>query len=162
DAFDALVTRSANQQDALDIIINRPRDLTRKGLLELQEWFDAQNFNEPTLKTAWKESKNQDIAARLIGHIRRAAIGDALLPFEQRVEIALDRIKSSKEWQPVQLQWLDRIANSIKEKVVLDDDTFKTGNYKRSGGKRKLMSVFNDELDGILLQFNEYMWDEPA
>ncbi|MUK28875.1 type I restriction-modification system endonuclease [Aliivibrio fischeri] len=162
DAFDALVTRSANQQDALDIIINRPRDLTRKGLLELQEWFDAQNFNEPTLKTAWKESKNQDIAARLIGHIRRAAIGDALLPFEQRVEIALDRIKSSKEWQPVQLQWLDRIANSIKEKVVLDDDTFKTGNYKRSGGKRKLMSVFNDELDSILLQFNEYMWDEPA
>ena len=162
EAFDALVTRSTNQQDALDIIINRPRDLTRKGLLELQEWFDAQHFNEPTLKTAWKESKNQDIAARLIGHIRRAAIGDALLPFEQRVDIALGRIKSSKEWQPVQLQWLDRIANSIKEKVVLDDDTFKTGNYKRNGGKRKLMSIFNDELDGILIQFNEYMWDEPA
>lgn len=162
DAFDALVTGSANQQEALDIIINRPRDLTRKGLLELQEWFDGQNFNEPTLKTAWKETKNQDIAARLIGHIRRAAIGGALLPFEQRVDIALDKIKSSKEWQPTQLKWLDRIANSIKEKVVLDDDTFKAGNYRTHGGKRKLMKIFNDELDGILLQFNEFMWDEPA
>ena len=26
----------------------------------------------------------------------------------------------------------------------------------------KLMKVFNDELDSILTQFNEYMWDEPA
>jgi type I restriction enzyme R subunit len=162
EAFDSLVEKSQNQQDALEVIVNHPRDLTRKGLLELQEWFDAQNFSEPTLKKAWKETKNQDIAARLVGHIRRAAIGDALLPFEQRVDIALDKIKSSKEWNSEQLSWLDRLASSIKDKVVLDDDTFKTGNYRRRGGKRKLMNVFNDELDSILSQFNEYMWDEPA
>ncbi|CAM4203131.1 type I restriction-modification system endonuclease [Vibrio neonatus] len=162
EAFDALVDSSSNQQEALDIIINRPRDLTRKGLLELQEWFDAQHFNEPTLKKAWKETKNQDVAARLIGHIRRAAMGDALMPFELRVEMALDKIKSQKEWNQEQLNWLDRIASSIKDKVVLDDDTFKTGNYKRKGGKRKLMNVFNDDLDSILTQFQEYMWDEPA
>ncbi|GEA51431.1 type I restriction-modification system deoxyribonuclease [Vibrio inusitatus NBRC 102082] len=162
EAFDALVDKSSNQQEALDVIINRPRDLTRKSLLELQEWFDAQNFNEPTLKKAWKETKNQDVAARLIGHIRRAAIGDALLPFEQRVNLALGKIKAQKEWSDEQLNWLDRLASSIKDKVVLDDDTFKTGNYKRKGGKRKLMNVFNDELDSILTQFKEYMWDEPA
>ncbi len=162
EAFDALVDKSSNQQEALDVIINRPRDLTRKGLLELQEWFDAQNFNEPTLKKAWKETKNQDVAARLIGHIRQAAIGDALLPFEERVDLALEKIKAQKEWSDEQLNWLDRLASSIKDKVVLDDDTFKTGNYKRKGGKRKLMNVFNDELDSILTQFNEFMWDEPA
>ncbi|MGF1746213.1 type I restriction-modification system endonuclease [Vibrio minamisatsumaniensis] len=162
EAFDALVDQSSNQQEALDVIINRPRDLTRKGLLELQEWFDAQNFNEPTLKKAWKETKNQDVAARLIGHIRQAAIGDALLPFEERVDQALEKIKAKKEWSDEQLNWLDRLASSIKDKVVLDDDTFKTGNYKRKGGKRKLMNVFNDELDSILTQFNEFMWDEPA
>ncbi len=162
DAFDALVDRTSNQQDALDIIINRPRDLTRKGLIELQEWFDGQNYNDATLRSAWKVAKNQDIAAKLIGHVRRASMGDALLPFEQRVDIALDKIKTSKEWTSEQLGWLDRIASSIKEKVVLDDDSFKTGNYKRKGGKRKLMNVFNDELDSILTQFNEYLWDEPA
>ena len=162
EAFDHLVAESSNQQDALDIIINRPRDLTRKGLIELQEWFDGQKFDDSTLRTAWKESKNQDIAARLIGHIRRAAIGDALLPFEQRVDIALEKIKASKTWNAEQLNWLDRLAESIKERVVLDDDTFNMGNYRRRGGKRKLMNVFNDELDTILDEFKERIWDQTA
>ena len=162
DAFDVLVKQSANQQEALSQVINRPRDLTRKGLIELQEWFDAKNFNDATLRSAWKSAKNEDIAARLIGHIRRAAIGDALLPFDQRVENALEKIKAGNNWKEEQLSWLDRLASSIKEKVVLDDDTFKTGNYKRKGGKQKLMNVFEDDLDGILQQFSEYMWDQPA
>ncbi|MGF1692369.1 type I restriction-modification system endonuclease [Photobacterium kagoshimensis] len=162
DAFDRLVQSASNQQDALSIVVNRPRDLTRKGLIELQEWFDTQNYNDASLRSAWKATKNQDIAARLIGHIRRASMGDALMPFEQRVELALDKIKASNDWSEEQQNWLDRIASSIKDKVVLDDDTFKTGNYKRRGGKRKLMKVFNDELDGILTQFNQFMWDESA
>ncbi|HIF9188628.1 TPA: type I restriction-modification system endonuclease [Photobacterium damselae] len=162
EAFDKLVDVSVNQQEALDIIVNRPRDLTRKGLIELQEWFDAQNYNDATLRHAWNVAKNQDIAAKLIGHIRRASIGDALMPFEQRVDLALARIKAANDWNDEQLSWLERLAGSIKEKVVLDDDTFKTGNYKRKGGKRKLMNVFNDELDAILAEFNEYMWDEIA
>ncbi|HFQ5324853.1 TPA: type I restriction-modification system endonuclease [Vibrio vulnificus] len=162
EAFDQLVDVSVNQQEALDIIVNRPRDLTRKGLIELQEWFDAQNYNDATLRHAWNVAKNQDIAAKLIGHIRRASIGDALMPFEQRVDLALERIKAANDWNDEQLSWLERLASSIKEKVVLDDDTFKTGNYKRKGGKRKLMNVFNDELDTILAEFNEYMWDERA
>lgn len=162
EAFDQLVDVSVNQQEALDIIINRPRDLTRKGLIELQEWFDAQNYNDSTLRYAWNVAKNQDIAAKLIGHIRRASIGDALMPFEQRVDLALARILKANEWNDEQVSWLERLASSIKEKVVLDDDTFKTGNYKRKGGKRKLMNVFNDELDSILTQFNEFMWDKPA
>ena len=162
EAFDKLVDVSVNQQEALDIIINRPRDLTRKGLIELQEWFDAQNYNDATLRHAWNVAKNQDIAAKLIGHIRRASIGDALMPFEQRVDLALARILKANDWNDEQVSWLERLASSIKEKVVLDDDTFKTGNYKRKGGKRKLMNVFNDELDTVLAEFNEYMWDERA
>lgn len=162
EAFDKLVTQSINQQQALQVVINQPKDLTRKGLIELQEWFDKQNFNDSSLRSAWKAAKNQDIAARLIGHIRRAAIGNALLPFEQRVDNALERIKASNDWQPEQLVWLERLASSIKDTVILDDDTFKTGNYKRRGGKAKLMAIFEDELPKILTRFNEHIWDEQA
>ncbi|MEL8512639.1 hypothetical protein J4U56_25905, partial [Escherichia coli] len=42
--------------------------------VELQEWFDRQHFEESSLRKAWKETRNEDIAARLIGHIRRAAV----------------------------------------------------------------------------------------
>mgnify|MGYP000129658434 CR=1 FL=1 len=164
EAFDRLVqtNKDANVQPALDAVINRPRDLTRKSLLELQEWFDSQQFDESALRVAWKESKNQDVAARLVGHIRRAAIGDALLPFETRVDNALDRIKAENTWSKAQLSWLERLASSLKDRVVLDDDTFKMGNYKRSGGKRKLMKVFDDQLDDVLDQFSDYIWEEMA
>lgn len=162
ESFDKLVDNSVNKQAALEVIINRPRDLTRKALLDLQEWFDAQNYDESTLRKAWQATKNEDIAARLIGHIRRAAMGDALLPFDTRVDKALNKIKASKNWNEAQLSWLERLAVSIKQQVVLDDTTFKTGNYRRSGGKRKLENIFEDELSSILQQFYEYMWDEPA
>ncbi|WP_064604443.1 type I restriction-modification system endonuclease [Photobacterium sp. J15] len=162
EAFDNLVTGNPNAHAALQTVINKPRDLTRKALLELQEWFDRQHFDESTLRVAWKETKNQDIVARLIGHIRRAAIGDALLPFDQRVDNALVRIKAENGWSDEQLTWLDRLGDSLKEKVVIDDDTFKSGNFKRRGGKRKLTNVFDGELDTILAKLNDYVWDQPA
>ncbi|MGY2575484.1 type I restriction-modification system endonuclease [Vibrio sp. C8] len=162
EAFDRLVQTTGNQHKALDIVINRPRDLTRKGLVELQEWFDAQKYDDATLRKAWQAVTNQDIAARLVGHIRRAAIGCALLPFEERVDHALEKIKAGHTWSEEQLSWLAYISVAIKEKVVLDDDTFKAGNFKRRGGKNKLMNVFDGELDSILTQFNEYLWDERA
>lgn len=162
DAFDQLVSRSRNEQVAIDAIINRPRDLTRSALLQLQEWFDKENYNDATLRAAWKAAKNQDIAARLVGHIRRAAIGDPLQPFEERVDKALARIKEQHDWNSEQLTWLDRLADSIKEKVVLDDDTFKVGNYRRRGGKPKLMHLFDDQLDELLAEFSQLIWDKPA
>lgn len=162
EAFDNLVEQSENKQAALHTVITKPKDLTRKALLELQEWFDAQSFDESTLRVAWQKTTNQDIAARLIGHIRRAALGDALLPFDQRVDNALNKLLKQNDWSSEQTNWLERLANSLKEQVAIDDDTFKTGNYKRRGGKRKLEAVFDGKLAKILEQFNEYMWEQPA
>ena len=162
EAFDELVQRSPNTQPALQAVINRPRDLTRKGLVELQEWFDRQHFEESSLRSAWKATRNQDIAARLIGHIRRAAVGDALKPFDERVDHALTRIKAENDWSDEQLSWLDRLAQALKEKVVLDDDVFKTGNFHRRGGKPMLQRAFDDDLDSVLDKFSDYIWDELA
>lgn len=162
EAFDALVQHAPNTQPAFQAVINRPRDLTRKGLVELQEWFDRQHFEESSLRRAWKETRNEDIAARLIGHIRRAAVGDALKPFDERVDRALARIKGENDWNPEQLSWLDRLAQALKEKVVLDDDVFRTGNFHRRGGKPMLQRAFDDELDSVLVKFSDYIWDQLA
>jgi type I restriction enzyme R subunit len=162
EAFDKLVDVNVNQSAALQTVLTKPRDLTRKALVELQEWFDAQHFDESTLRKAWAKKTNQDIAARLIGHIRRAAMGQALLPFDQRVDNALAKILQQADWTAEQITWLKRLADSLKESVVLDDNTFKMGNYKRRGGKTRLEAVFNDELARILSDFNDYIWDERA
>jgi len=38
-----------------------------------------------------RHETNQDIAASIVGHIRRAALGEALLPFETRVAQGMSR-----------------------------------------------------------------------
>jgi hypothetical protein len=63
----------------------RPKDLTREQLREVRLLLDEHGYSEANLQTAWRNRSNQDIAASIIGYIRQAALGEALLPFEQRV-----------------------------------------------------------------------------
>jgi type I restriction enzyme R subunit len=53
---------------------------------------DQRGFSEVKLRTAWKQAKNEDIAATIVGFIRQAALGDPLLPWAARVRKAIDRI----------------------------------------------------------------------
>ncbi|MDZ7852085.1 MAG: type I restriction-modification enzyme R subunit C-terminal domain-containing protein [Halomonas sp.] len=48
-------------------------------------------YSETRLESAWRNATNQEIAASIVGHIRRAALGEALVPFEQRVRDAMQR-----------------------------------------------------------------------
>ena len=63
---------------------------------------------------------NQDIAARIVGYIRQAALGDALVPYEQRVDRALLALLSSKSWSNPQRQWLQKIAAQTKANLIVD------------------------------------------
>ena len=47
---------------------------------------DALGYSDASLRRAWCETKNEDIAASVIGFVRQAALGDALTPFDLRVQ----------------------------------------------------------------------------
>jgi type I restriction enzyme R subunit len=64
-------------------------------LKEVRLLLEEHHYNEDALQTAWRNKTNQDIAASIIGYIRQAALGEALLPFEQRVTTAMQRIYAS-------------------------------------------------------------------
>jgi hypothetical protein len=51
-----------------------------------------QGFSETNLQVAWREMTNEDIAASIIGFIRQAALGDALVPYGDRVDKAMKKI----------------------------------------------------------------------
>ena len=67
----------------------RPRDLTRAQLKELRLLLDGLGFSETNLQVAWREMTNEDIAASIIGFIRQAALGDALMPYGERLDKAM-------------------------------------------------------------------------
>jgi len=163
--FSEFVRSRSNSLPALVTVLTRPRELTRKQLRELALELDRAGFSEASLATAWREMTNQDIAARIVGYIRQVAIGDALLPYEQRVDRALHSILASKNWTTPQRQWLQKIAaqtkaNLIVDRAALDDPDLV---FKREGGGfARLDRIFGGELQQVLDTFNDSLWPSAA
>jgi len=161
EGFSAFVRDPGNDLPALTLVLTRPWELTRKDLRELRLALDQRGYSETTLATAWRETTNQEMAASIMGWIRQAALGDPLMPYEQRVETALQRILASRSWSKPQRDWLQRIANQTKaitivDREALDDDALL---FRREGGGwPRLNKLFGGELDGVLQQFQREVW----
>jgi type I restriction enzyme R subunit len=165
--FKDFITSHGNELPALMTVLTRPRDLTRKQLKELVLALDQAGFTETRLATAWREHSNQDIAARIIGYIRQAAIGDALLPYTERVDHALNELLAKplggKPWTQPQRDWLKRIAAQTKANMLVDRDALDDPDllFKREGGGfARLDKVFNGQLQPVLEAFNDALWTD--
>ncbi len=163
--FKAFINSKANEIPALITVVTRPRELTRQQLRELLWELDKAGFSEANLSAAWKQMTNQEIAARIVGYIRQAALGDPLIPFEQRVDRALQSMLSSRAWTNPQRQWLQKIAaqtkaNLLVDRAALDEPTLI---FKREGGGfPRLNKLFDGQLQQILTQFNDSLWPQTA
>jgi len=91
DSFNHFIRDQLNQSVALGVIVNKPKDLTREQLREVRLLLDEHGYSEARLQSAWRNQTNQEIAASIVGYIRQAALGEALLPFEQRVGLAMQK-----------------------------------------------------------------------
>ncbi len=159
--FNEFIRSNSNTLPALMTVLTRPRDLTRKQLRELALELDKRGFTETNLATAWREMTNQDIAARIVGYIRQAAIGDALEPYEQRVDRALQKILASRAWTTPQRQWLQKIAAQTKANLVVDRDALDDPDLvfrREGGGFTRLDKIFQGQLEQVLADFNDGLW----
>lgn len=162
--FAQFIQSNRNTIPALVTVLTRPRELTRKQLRELLLALDSQGFTEANLATAWREKTNQEIAARIVGYIRQAAIGDALTPFDQRVDRALQKILAAQSWTTPQRQWLQKIAAQTKANLIVDRDALDDPNQlfrREGGGFQRLNKIFDGQLETVLADFNDSLW-EPA
>lgn len=163
--FTAFINSHVNDIPALVTVLTRPRELTRKQLRSLALELDRAGFSETNLATAWREMTNQDIAARIVGYIRQAAVGDPLLPYEERVDHALQKILASRTWSTPQRQWLQKIAAQTKANVIVDREALEDPDLifaREGGGFARLDRIFGGELQQILDKFNESIWQTAA
>jgi type I restriction enzyme R subunit len=163
--FKDFIASHGNELPALITVLTRPRDLTRKQLKELVLALDQAGFTEMRLATAWRELSNQDITARIIGYIRQAAMGDALVPYAERVDHALQNLLAKplagKPWTQPQRDWLKRIAAQTKANMLVDRDALDDPDliFKRDGGGfARLDKLFNGQLKPVLEAFNDALW----
>lgn len=163
DEFKAFINSQGNKLPALLTVITRPRELTRRQLRDLLWELDKAGFTEANLTTAWKQAKNEEIAARIIGHIRQAALGDPLLPFDQRVDQALAKILSARAWTNPQREWLKRIAAQTKANQVVDRQAMETDMvFTQNGGFARADKLFQGEMQKILETFNDTVWQQAG
>jgi type I restriction enzyme R subunit len=161
-SFRRFITENVDEIPALIVVTQRPRDLTRAQLRALRLELDEAGFSEATLRTAWRETTNQDIAASVVGYIRHAALGQPLLAHSQRVQAAMQTILASRPWTEPQRQWLERIGKQLEQEVVVDREAIDSGQFKAMGGYQRLSRIFQGQLDDILHDLAEAMWRTAA
>ena len=158
DSFSTFIREQLNQSAALSVVVNRPKDLTREQLKEIRLLLDQHGFSEANLRTAWRNQTNHEIAASIIGYIRQAALGEALIPFEQRVQNAMSKIYGLHNWTPIQRKWLERLAKQLTHEVVIDHD-FVNRAFAANGGAKQLNKILSQQLDEVVATLSASLWD---
>lgn len=160
-AFSRYIQSNRNEIAALNIICTRPRDLTRKDLKDLSLTLEREGFNERRLNTAIYELTNEEIMADIISLIRRYAIGSTLISHEARIHRAVEKLRKKHNFSKQEQSWISRIekyliGESVMNIKVFDEDS----RFASYGGFNKINKVFQNNLESIVLELNEYLYDD--
>lgn len=163
EAFRSYVQQNINTVPALLVVTQRPRELTRQQLKELKLALDQVGYSETHLRTAWRAQTSEDIAASIVGHIRQAALGDPLRPYDERVSAAMKKLLGGgQKWTANQRRWLERIGKQLAQETVVDRDSLDRGQFREHGGFDRLNTIFEGKLEQILADVNDAIWERQA
>lgn len=162
DGFTRFIRSNLNGIAALNLVVQRPRELTRAQLRELRLALDRLGYSDANLRRAWQDARNEEMAASIIGFVRQAALGDALIPFAERVRSAVQRILAQHPWTEPQRKWLKRIAEQVEREIVVDRESLDREPFQAHGGFNRLNKVFDGQLETVLSDFNEALWTQTA
>lgn len=161
DAFAAYIKTNLNEIAALHIVCTRPKDLTRESLKALRLALDREGFTAQRLNTAISQMTNEEIAADMISLIRRYAIGSPLISHEARIRRAVDKLRKAHKFSRQELNWIARMEKYLMEESVLNVAVFdEDGRFRAQGGFARINKVFGNKLDSIILELNEYLYDD--
>ena len=161
DAFAEYIKTNMNEVAALNIVCTRPKELTRESLKNLRLMLDREGFTTQQLNTAISQMTNEEITADIISLIRRYAIGSTLLSHEARIRRAVDRLKKAHSFSRQEINWIGRMEKYLMEESVLNLTVFdEDGRFRAQGGFNKINKVFQNKLESIVLELNEYLYDD--
>ena len=162
ESFGEWVRTHRNEIPALVVVTQRPASLTRADLRSLALELDRAGFNELTLRTAWRETTNEDVAATVVGFIRSQALGSPLVPYDERVRRGLQKVLAAHDWTTPQQKWLERLAAQVQENTVVDRAALDEAPFHQTGGLRKLNKVFDGRAEEVLAELQEAVWADAA
>ena len=161
EAFEDFVKNNVNKIAALNIICTRPKELTSETLKSLRLALAQNGFTTQQLNTAVSEITREEITADIISLVRRYAIGSPLVSHQARIRRAVDKLKKAHNFSRVELNWLSRIESYLLNESVMNVKVFdEDERFKTNGGYKRLNQVFRNNLEGIITELNEYLYDD--
>jgi type I restriction enzyme R subunit len=120
-----------------------------------------EGFTTQQLNTAISQLTNEEMAADIISLIRRYAIGSTLISHEARIRRAVEKLKKAHSFTKQELSWISRMEKYLMEESVLNIKVFdEDSRFKSNGGFNKINKVFANKLESIVLELNEYLYDD--
>lgn len=161
ESFEDFVKNNVNEIAALNIICTRPKELTRETLKSLRIALAQNGFTTQQLNTAVSEITSEEITADIISLVRRYAIGSPLVSHQARIRRAVDKLKKAHNFSRVELNWLSRIESYLLNESVMNVKVFdEDERFKTNGGYKRLNQIFRNNLEGIITELNEYLYDD--
>ncbi len=156
--FKKFIEENRNKIAALQVICNRPQSLDRASLKELQLLLDQEGYNARTLYAAWKNAKNEDIAADIISYIRTLALDVHLVSHKDRIDKAFESVYNMKAWNKIQQKWLARFHAQLIAETVLSKEDLDNEPFKEAGGYKRIDKIFENELETVIQTINDNLY----
>ena len=115
DEFAVFLKANLNEIAALNIVCTRPKDLTRADLKSLRINLDVAGFTLPKLNTAVSQMTNAEMTADIISLIRRYTLGAPLVNHNEKIKIAVDKLKAAHNFTAQELNWINRIERCNRQ-----------------------------------------------
>jgi type I restriction enzyme R subunit len=153
-AFERFVKDNPEHIEAINILLNRPRDFRTEQLRELRVKLGSrpERFTEQNLRRVYHRE-----LADIISMVRHAALNEPLLDAPERVDRALLQIREGKKFTVEQEKWLQFIRDHLVENLVVEEEDFRLIPFSRYGGWNKANTVFDGKLKKLLEEINVAM-----
>lgn len=155
DSFARFVRENPEHIEAIQILLERPKEWKTNVLDELRKKLRLNEFPEEKLQNAHKLVHNKALAD-IISMVKHAAReGEPICTAEERVDQAMKRITTEKSFNEEQMKWLGYIREHLIKNLTIGMEDFEYAPvFERHGGKGKADKVFNNELESLISEIN--------
>ena len=155
DSFARFVKENPDQIEAIQILLERPKDWRTDVLEDLQKKLQRNHFSEEDLQKAHKLVYNKALAD-IISMIKHGAEKEApLLTAEERVAKAMGKVTAGKTFSEQQQQWLGYIREHLVQNLTIEIEHFDYAPiFTRRGGLGKVRKVFQKDLNTLIEELN--------
>jgi len=154
--FEQFVRNNADQIEAIEILLSRPKGWNADALEELRDKLRKSHFSEKDLQRGHDLVYKKPLAD-IISMIKHASNFDVpILNAQKRVGLAISKIAGAHTFSEEQLTWLAYIKEHLIENLAISVEDFETMPvFERHGGLGKAKKVFGGDFNNLIDDLNE-------